>query len=157
MRFFISAILIFISTTYLSAQSNIEISKKGLGTTFKQNGIVVTPKRLMEITSGNKEAQHKMRLAKPNYDVAQVFGLAGGFCIGWPLGAAIAGGEPNWAILGIGVGLVAVSIPFTLKYNSHAKDAIQIYNAGLAPSSATKKVEFQFGLASTGVGLKMTF
>ena len=43
--------------------------------------------------------------------LAQYSVLRGGFLIGWPLGTALAGGDPNWTLAAIGAGCVAIAIP----------------------------------------------
>ncbi|HEY9178263.1 MAG TPA: hypothetical protein VIN07_11250 [Flavipsychrobacter sp.] len=46
--------------------------------------------------------------------VANVLAIPGGALIGWPLGTAIGGGDPEWYLAGIGVGLVAIAIPLDI-------------------------------------------
>ncbi|MBK8636390.1 MAG: hypothetical protein IPN72_23720 [Saprospiraceae bacterium] len=48
---------------------------------------------------------------KFKYNAGKCLGLQVAFMIGYPLGALIRGGEPNWALAGVGAGLVVVSIP----------------------------------------------
>lgn len=98
---------------------------------FFQNGQKLRPGELLKITQINPEAYKEMKKAKSGFDVATIFGSIGGFLIGWPLGTALAGGDPNWALAGIGAGLVVVAIPFNSSYVKHAKNSVRIYNAGL--------------------------
>ena len=97
-----------------------------------------------------------MKIAKSNYDIGTVFGFAGGFLVGWPLGTALGGGEPNWTLAGIGAGLIVVSIPFSTSYTKHAKKAVGIYNTGLS-QTGLRKIDFNLGLTCNGIGIKMTF
>lgn len=76
--------------------------------------------------------------------------------IGWPLGAAIAGGDPNWTLAAIGGGLVVVAIPFSVAYTKNAKRAVELYNSGLANQDISC-IDFQFGITGNGLGLKITF
>lgn len=144
-----------LGATAQNVTDSIEV-KKGFGTVYRQNGNNLTPRQLLEITKIAPEAYEAMKVAKTNYDVGAVFGFAGGFLVGWPLGTAIAGGEPNWALAGIGAGLVGVSIPFTVAYNKHAKKAVSIYNNSLK-NTTHHNVNLKVGLTAYGVGIKMTF
>jgi len=134
---------------------SIEI-KKTLGTVFRQNGKNLTPRQLLDLTQSNAEAYKEMKMAKSNYDVGFVFGFAGGFLVGWPVGTAIAGGKPNWTLAGIGAGLIVVSIPFSTAYNKHAKNAVRIYNNGLKQTGLTM-VDVKIGLTCNGIGVRMVF
>jgi hypothetical protein len=109
---------------------SIQIKKK-FGTVFIQNKKKMTSKQLLEVTKRNLEAYNEMKIAKSNSTISSVFGFIGGMMVGFSLGTAIAGEKPNWAVAGIGVGFITVSIPFSISYNKHAKRAIRIYNKEL--------------------------
>ena len=144
--------------TQLNAQNQSDsISvKKAFGTVFKQNGKILTPKQLTSIMKSNPSAFGEMKIAKSNYAVGSVVGFAGGFMVGYPIGTALAGGKADWALAGVGAGLIFVSIPFTSAYVSHAKNAVKFYNAGLK-QTGMNQMNYQIGLVSNGVGLKITF
>jgi hypothetical protein len=148
-------LLAFFNVFGQNASDSIEV-KKNLGTMFRQNGQNLTPKQLLVITKSNPDAYKEMKIAKANSDIGSVFGYAGGFLIGYPVGTAIGGGKPNWALAGIGAGLVVVSIPFSIAYSKHAKNAVKIYNNGLN-QTGFHNVEFNLGLTCNGIGFKMTF
>jgi hypothetical protein len=137
-------------------QSDSITVKKGLGTTFLQNDRRLKPKELLVITKANPAAFKEMKIAKSNYDASSVFGFVGGFLVGWPIGTALGGGEPNWTMAGIGAGLIVVSIPFSSAYSKRAKNAIGIYNGGLRGTTGAK-VKFNLGLTHNGLSLKMRF
>jgi hypothetical protein len=77
--------------------------------------------------------------------------------VGWPIGTAIAGGEPNWALAGIGAGLIVVSIPFSQKFNKQVKSAVETYNGGLKTSSFWDNRELRFSINANGVGFGLRF
>jgi hypothetical protein len=106
-----------------------------LGTVFQQNGVNLTPKRLLEVTASNPEAYAEMKMAKNNFDAGSVVGFAGGFLLGWPVGTALAGGDPEWIMAGIGAGLLVISIPLSGAYKKHAMNAVNIYNTGISSVS----------------------
>ncbi len=134
---------------------SIEI-KKTLGTVFRQNGKNLTPGQLLDITQSNVEAYKEMKIAKSNYDAGFIFGFAGGFLVGWPVGTAVAGGKPNWTLAGIGAGLIVVSIPFSSAYTKHAKNAVKIYNSGLK-QTGLNNIDFKIGLTCNGIGVRVIF
>ena len=152
---FIGLLLLTVKTTFGQIKNDSIEIKKSLGTVFRQNGKNLTPRQLLIITESNTEAYKEMKIAKSNFDASFVFGYAGGFLVGWPVGTAVAGGEPNWALAGIGAGLIAVSIPFSVAYTKHAKNAVRIYN-GSRPT-AFHNLDFKVGLTSNGIGIKMRF
>ena len=115
-------------------QDSIEI-KRGV---FRQNGKMLQPKQLLEITKSNPVAFEYMQKAKKNYLPATILGSIGGFGIGFPLGGLVAGRTMNWTVFGIGLGFVAVSIPFSSAYTKNAKNAVLTYNQGLQKTGYKK-------------------
>jgi len=147
--------LILSNSVHAQKQEPIKIEKRW-GTVFTQNGKILKPRHLLEITSSNPEAYTLIKKAKSNYDAGMVFGAIGGFMVGFPCGTALAGGDPEWALAGIGAGLIAVSIPFTTAYIKHTKNAVSIYNDGLTPVKEDV-ASINFGLTTNGIGLQLTF
>ncbi|MBK3519459.1 hypothetical protein [Carboxylicivirga marina] len=148
-------ILMISGMSMAQVQEPIKVEKR-LGTVFIQNGKVLKPRDLINITQVNPEALKSMQQAKKNYDAGAVFGFIGGFMVGWPCGTAIAGGDPEWALAGIGAGLIAVSIPFSTAYVKHTKKAVSIYNDGL-PADNKELTQVDFGITSGGIGFTITF
>lgn len=150
--------VLFLSMGDIFAQTPsepIEI-KHGLGLYFTQNGKRLNPRQLISITKVNAEALKETQKAKINHEASQLFGVPGGFLVGFVVGRMAVGGEPNMAILAIGGGLVAVSIPFSIASSKHAKNGVNIYNESLKQSDLGK-LDFNFGLTQHGIGLNMTF
>lgn len=150
----LTLLLLICSVAIAQAQTSddaIEVRKNQ----FRKNGRNLKPKELLNLMSTNPEALKEMTIAKKNADVANVFGFIGGFMIGWPLGSAVAGGKPNWALAGAGVGVVLIAVPFSLKYTRHAKAAVAIYNRDAKQPAA--RVNVRIGISPTGGSLKITF
>ena len=103
----------------------------------------------------NEQAYKQMRSAQTTLTLTSVIGFAGGFMVGWPIGAAIAGGEPNWALAG--AGLIAISIPLSIKFNKQAKQAVDNYNNGLQARSFWDKRELKLAVKGNGLGLMLYF
>lgn len=151
-------LLFVLSVFQLSAQSRPDsISmKKGLSPQFMQNGMRIMPRDLVKITKSNPEATAEMKKANSNNTIASILGSTGGFLIGWPLGTALGGGEPNWSMAGVGAGILAVSIPFSTAFTRHAKNAINIYNSS-PKATGMKPLDFKLQSTGNGVALKLTF
>jgi uncharacterized protein YcfJ len=149
--------LLLLQTNFVFGQStsdSITIVKKGPGTSFYQNSKKLTTKELTEITRSNSEAFKEMTAAKTNQAAGTVFGFIGGFLVGWPLGTAIGGGDPNWTLAAVGAGFIGVSIPFSIAYTKRATRAVDIYNADTRTSSKNK-LQLNFGVSQNRIGLKM--
>jgi hypothetical protein len=99
------------------------------------------------------EALALVNQAKSQYGTANVLGFVGGFLIGWPIGTAIGGGEPAWALAGAGAGILAVAIPINSSANKKVKQAVDIYNGGLN-STGTAYLKLSGG---NGLGLTLVF
>ena len=97
-----------------------------------------------------------MKIAKSKYDTGTIFGFAGGFLIGWPIGTAVTGGDPEWVLVGVGAGLILVSIPFSISYNKHAKSAVIRYNSIQSPEESNE-VDLKFGFTNNGIRIRMIF
>jgi hypothetical protein len=76
--------------------------------------------KIMEI---NPEAHAEMKVANTNYSVSIIFSCIGGFMVGYQLGTSVGGGEPDWTLAVVGVGLPGVSIPSGTSYTKHKKNA----------------------------------
>lgn len=91
---------------------------------------------VLTFMKANPQAYAEFKQAKANLDAASVLGFAGGVLIGFPLGTAIGGGDPEWVLAAGGIGLILVAIPFNAAFKNHALNALDIYNSKL--SSSTK-------------------
>ena len=151
--------LLFIFTIFnISAQNQVDtiVVKKKMGVVFMQNGRYLKPIQLLEITKSNTNAFKEMKIAKTNFDVGTVFGAIGGALVGYPIGTYLGGGEPVWELAAIGVGFIAISIPFSVAYSSHAKNAVRIYNSDLK-NTTQNIIQFKIGITNNGLALKMKF
>ncbi len=157
-------IIIFIfKLLFISFYSNAQSKSDSLIITPKriypvsQAGVVLKPAQLNKILYSNPEAKKEMEAAKGNQAFAMILGTAGGFMIGWPLGQAIGGGEPQWALAGIGAGLVAISIPLSSAAKKKTLKAIDLYNAGLIAKKETDPISFHLQGTKNGFGLVLMF
>ena len=140
-----------------SAADSITIKQEFGGSQFCQDGKRLNMSQLGEELQFNEQAYKEFKGAQANYVISSIIGGAGGFMVGWTLGTAIAGGEPNWALAGIGVGLIVVSIQIMKTSNKQRKRAVDIYNGGLETSSRWEKTELRLAMTGNGVGLTLRF
>lgn len=154
---FITMISAFVMTTICQAQK-IDIEKVGGGHKFSQNGQVLTIDNLSSKVASNEESLRLINKAKTSGTFATVLGYAGGFLIGWPIGTAIGGGKANWGVAGIGAGILAIAFPVASGADKKTKQAVELYNASLNPTSYFySKPELNVVANANGIGLAMRF
>jgi len=153
----LALVIMFFSISFCNAQQ-IEAKKAFGGYKFYQNEKELNLSDLQQLMKNNNEALKYIKNAKTNTAFASIFGFAGGFMFGWPIGTAIGGGEANWSLAGIGVGVLGLSIPFITGANKNAKQAIELYNSSLKTVHHQKpKTEFSIISNANGFGISMSF
>ncbi len=151
--FFIGMLFLNVSFVFGQTKSDTILIKRN---TFLQYNHRLTPKDLFEIAETNPDANKETQKAKWNHFFGVIFAYSGGALIGFPIGTALGGGDPIWAMAGVGVGLVLVAIPFSIAYNKHIKKAVRIYNNGLK-KIGINKIDYNIGITRNGLGVKMRF
>ena len=87
--------------------------------------------------------------------MATILSFIGGFMVGWPIGSALSGKEPNWAIAAAGGGFVLIAIPLNSAYKRHAREAVKIYNREeFKEASRRNQWEVRAGRYGLGLGLR---
>ncbi len=156
----ITLALLAVSMSFMfgqTASDSITMKKVFGGYQFYQGERLLKMSDLTITMVLNNEAYKQIKSARSAYTMASILSYAGGFLVGWPLGTAIGGGEPNWTLAGIGAGLIVVSIPITQSFNKKAKQAVDTYNGGLQTSSFWDKNELNLSLTGNGIGLTLNF
>lgn len=154
-KIILTLIIVVVSTASYSQKINME--KTFGGYKFTQNGKNLGLSELVNTMKNDEQSYSLAKSAKSNYVLSQIIGGAGGFMVGWPLGTAIAGGEPNWTIAGIGAGLIIVSIPITSSANKKMKKAVNRYNSSITSTSYTFRPSYCIVSNGKGIGLSITF
>lgn len=159
MRSLILLIFLFSISLSVHAQLDSIIATKGAlgGYRFEQSGQYLNGKALLQRLEVDEEAYVLMKRAKSNSDISSVLGFAGGLMIGWPLGTAIAGGDPNWLLAGIGAGCLAIAIPISISASKGMFEAVEIYNSRLNGSYFEQGLLLRFGVTTGGVGVTLDF
>lgn len=140
-----------------TASDSISMKKVFGGYQFYQGEQRLNVNQLVNTMKPNNQAYQQIKSAQSTYTLATIIGGVGGFMVGWPIGTALGGGEPNWTIAGIGAGLIVVSIPISQSFNKKAKQAVETYNSGLQTSSFWDKNELKLSLTGNGIGLTLNF
>lgn len=144
---------IFISAGFAQSADTISIVKNS----YRYQGNKLSLKELSNITKSNSKAHKEIKMARSNAAGANMFGFIGGFMIGLPLGTAIGGGDPNWELAGIGFGVAFISIPFALKANKHAKNAVGIYNQDLNTTGKINNYNYNIFFSGNGIGIRVIY
>jgi hypothetical protein len=138
-----------------NVSDSIEI-RISYGVQFRQHGKTLSPRKMLAIMKVDNTAYNEMLIAKSKHDLSLLFGIPGGFLIGWPIGTMVAGGVPNWRLAAAGVALTIISIKCTLSYTRHARIAAGYFNEGLRLEEGAK-TSVNFGLCDYGLGLTVRF
>lgn len=126
------------------------------GPVFSQKGQPLKMRDLKRVTADYPEAHQYMEKASTNNDFSNVFGFIGGALVGWPLGTAAGGGDPNWTLAAIGGGLIAISIPFSIGFKKNAIKGAELYNKKRAVSSQ-RHGTYQLTASAAGIGISFSF
>lgn len=140
-----------------TAPDSISMKKVFGGYQFYQGEQIIQMNQLVNSMKSNDLAYKQIKSAQSLSAFASVLGGVGGFMIGWPIGTSLGGGEPEWAMAGIGAGLLVASIPIIHSMNKKAKKAIDIYNGGLMTSSFWDDKELILSTKGNGIGLTLYF
>ncbi len=150
-------LILFCSIAFSSVaqtrSDTITIVKKGK---FLKDEEFLNTNQLMVLMRGNREAYELMKKAKTNTAFATALSFVGGVFIGLPLGTAIGGGEPNWGLMGVGAGLIVVSIPLISSYKKNSTRAVEIFNQALL-ETRVRRPEVNLQTTSNGVGVVLRF
>ncbi len=134
----------------------ISMSKVMGGYQFYQGTQRLTMAQLVETMKSNDEAYTQIKSAQGTNTFNTILGTAGGFLVGYPIGTAIGGGEPEWTMAAVGAGLLIISIPISQKFKKQAKEAVETYNSGLE-TSFWDLHEINICSSQYGLGLSFKF
>ena len=154
----LAGLILIITTGHIFAQSNeIGVFEKGI---LKKKVYIKCDIELTELQFVNLFANDEILFDfyKPlalNYTAHSLFKSAAFFLIFFPVTETIYGNkDPHWNLAIIGAGCAALSIPFKIGFNKHAKGAVSFYN-NVYPN--TGSVNFDFNVSPNGVGIVMNF
>lgn len=155
-KLFVAIFLSMVTFSSVNAQK-IEMKKTFGSYTFSQNDKMLTLNQMQEIMKDNKEAFDLVKSAKSNQTWGMILGGAGGFLVGYPIGTAIGGGDPEWALAGAGAALIVATIPIVKGFNKKTKKAVALYNADQPNVSSSFQPQFNLNFKGMSMGVSMTF
>lgn len=157
-------ILLIVPSFSIQAQTNTPTgalfyeSSVWTGNKFYYNGFKISSDEVERVMRSNNEALQLLRQGNKQANGASVVGGIGGILIGWPVGTAIAGGDPVWELAGIGAGISVISAFIYSSANKKIKRSVDLYNDGNSTSHAKFGIrEIQFRIAPSGAGISFTF
>ncbi len=156
LNLFVMMMSFHLSALAQSSYSNIEVREKGRDKGYYYEGEKLNYREMGELMKGNAVAFENIKSAQANNSAAQVFSFAGGFLIGWPIGGAIAGDNPNWTLAAVGAGLVLVSIPFAVQAKNKSHKAIDEFNGETMPL-AKNAVHYSLDFKAAAMSLTVRF
>jgi hypothetical protein len=148
----IFSLFFFLACVSTIQAQEITMYKTFGGVRFERDSVVLSTRQVMEILYENPNAFEEFKKAKTNYNVAGVLGFTGGILIGFPLGTALVGGEPEWGLAAAGAVLILGSVPFNRIFKARALTALDIYNGKEITSRI--RPEFYFGGTSARLVIK---
>ncbi len=152
--------LFLYGSTCLLAQSNFEeitIKNNLGGYQFYQGENRLSVNELAKTLKTNSIAYKQFQSGQNSYRASMIFGTVGGFLIGYPIGTMLGGGEPNWTLAGVGVGLAVISIPFTNNFKKNVHRAVDTYNQNLQSNTILEQSELQFAITGNGFLIKFHY
>lgn len=158
MTLLVAFFLLSISSTFAQEYGVPITIKKNMGSNlFYQGEKHLTINQVAKILEANPETFQLMKSAKQNNIWSYLLGVPGAAMFGWQLGAATAGGDADWVMAGVGVGLVGLSIPFMRKCTKQSQQAVDLYNQSIGTTGYCTKTELGLTFTSDGVGLALHF
>jgi hypothetical protein len=151
---FLLAVLFILSASSGFAQSNPDLSRS-----FAMNA--VSPSASLPIHEDylSPRGYRDNRGGKKSFLYWTAFTICytGGALIGIPVGTAIGGGTPNWALAGVGAGLVGIGIWLEVVDNkrnyallSNDKTAADLY-------ASSRRVRLNLAASANSIGLQLQF
>jgi hypothetical protein len=148
---FPSLFFVVIAFTTAAQTGDLKMVKTFGGYKFESDGNILKPREVLTLMESDPEAYAAFKKAKSNYDAGSVLGFVGGFMIGWPLGTALGGGDPQWGLAAGGVAVLLLGIPLNSAFKKHARTAVELYNG-----KTVRHFNPSFRVDVYGAGAKLT-
>ena len=158
MKYFLVFCILFAGKSELFSQNQTDSleMETTIGTVFLQNNSILSPKDLLYVMQLNEEAYNEMSIAISCRNSGIVLGMGGGFAVGFSIGRVISGREPNWVLAGLGAAGIVGAFALQSAFNTHARNAVTIYNSGLKPVS-NRNTELNLAISGNGIGICIRF
>jgi len=158
-NFTLFTVLVFFVITAIAQTSGDSIAMKKVfgGYQYLQNGKILTLPQLENLMKTNAEASKIFKSVKTTNVFLSILSYSGGFCVGYPIGQAIGGGDPIWEMAAVGAGLIIIAIPIANGLTKKMNKAVDVYNGGIRSTSFWDDKELKLQITGNGVGLALRF
>lgn len=157
-KFLIIINVLFISTFSFAQNDSttIETYTSFLGYQYVQGeSTILMPVEMLEIFQEHPAAFAKMKKARSNRLISQIFFSTGAITMGYAIVSGITQQNQVWQTASIGAGLVLAGIPFNRGFHKHTQSATAIFNEAITPQKV--KAHLHFDVNSNGIGLSLRF
>lgn len=139
-------------------ENTLELQSNFFGNKFYKGDTLIGINQVLDEMSSNEGTYNLMLSAKKDNVFAQILGATGGLLIGIPVGTALAGGDPKWALAGIGAGIIVVTIPISIKFKKKANKAILQHNNFIKNGAwLQNSPTYKLGFGSNGLNFQIRF
>lgn len=140
-----------------TSTDTIQMTKAGGTCRYKYKGEEISAIGLQEVIQNNATAMQYFNKAKGTAGFVNIIAYCGGFLIGYPIGTAIGGRQPNWTMAIIGGGLVVLAIPIAGSINRNISKAVNAYNQDILTPRKETGYNVRLGMNQSGLGLAIRF
>ncbi len=139
----------------------ISVFKMNRGYQYFKGDKQLTADEIAFAVRSNDQAYHMVRSAQSNHTFATILAYAGGFMIGWQLGAAIVGDDPSLLVAGAGIAVAGLGFSVGTRSETLMRQGVELYNEGLGAITLKDprrmKTELRFSFSEYGLGLAFRF
>lgn len=129
--------------------------------TYKIQGVKLKPADIRSLLGNETALASEFNRGQTLSSTAMVLGVAGGFCVGYPLGKFIGNSQSvtqtDWTVLGIGCGVVGLSAILDFLGSGAKRKAVIRYNNSLSQTGHLPTKEIRIGFAASGAGIALHF
>jgi hypothetical protein len=100
-----------------------------------------------------------MSKAQESYVFGNLFCIVGSGLLVYPIISSFFDAQPHWVVAGSGAGLILLSVPIFINFNRQSTQAVILYNSslGMLPKTSMINHSLQFGITSSGFGVRFRF
>lgn len=118
------------TTEVVEKLPEIKVEKSFWGNTpfIGDTQVPLTYPEFVQLIKNVPEAHALLKKSKKYENIGMGFVLGGGLLTGYPLGRSLAGGDPDWTPVYIGVVSLGTGFYFSGKAGKYLKQSIEVYN-----------------------------
>ena len=126
-------------------------------TVYNYCDVKLDPNQLLDLLSTNPQLANEVNSMRLTYLMEVLTKGVGSVMIAYPLYDLLADSpDVNWELGAVGLGLIAVSIPFDIRFKKKAREAIDTWNGEISYNESNS-LNLKLALAPTSVGFRLEF